>query len=50
MSEDPLLTSLLAAVAAAPGDIPLRLHVADHLAAAGRATEAFTGVTRSPTP
>ncbi len=45
MTEDPLLTSLLAAVDAAPGDVPLRLHVAGHLAAAGRATEALQHVT-----
>ncbi len=45
MSEDPLLASLLAAVAAAPEDVPLRLHVAGQLAAAGRATEALQHVT-----
>ncbi len=45
MSEDPLLTSLLAAVDAAPGDVPLRLHVARQLATAGRVTEALQHVT-----
>ncbi|MDQ4115703.1 MAG: ATP-binding protein [Actinomycetota bacterium] len=45
MSEDPLLASLLAAVAAAPEDVPLRLHVAGQLAAAGRTTEALQHVT-----
>ncbi|GAA4875363.1 ATP-binding protein [Pseudonocardia benzenivorans] len=41
MTEDPLLTSLLAAVAAAPDDVPLRLHVAELLAAARRPAEAL---------
>ena len=45
MSDDPLLASLLAAVAAAPGDVPLRLHVAGQLAAAGRVTDALQHVT-----
>jgi len=39
--EDPLLASLLAAVATAPGDIPLRLHVAGLLLDRGRAAEAL---------
>ncbi|SHN00310.1 ATP-binding protein [Cryptosporangium aurantiacum] len=39
--EDPLLASLLAAVAAAAGDIPLRLHVAGLLLDRGRAAEAL---------
>lgn len=39
--EDPLLASLLAAVASAPGDIPLRLHVAGLLLDRGRAAEAL---------
>ena len=39
-SPDPLLTSLLSAVDAAPDDVPLRLHVAQLLAAAGRQNEA----------
>ena len=45
MTEDPLLTSLLAAVAAAPDDVPLRLHVAEQLAAAGRIPEALQHAT-----
>ena len=36
MTDDALLTSLLAAVSAAPDDVPLRLHVAELLAAAQR--------------
>ncbi|MFG1920590.1 AAA family ATPase [Cryptosporangium sp. NPDC048952] len=39
--EDPLLASLLAAVDAAAGDIPLRLHVAGLLLDRGRAAEAL---------
>src|ERR1700755_3195780 len=39
--EDPLLASLRAAVAAATGDIPLRLHVAGLLLDRGRAAEAL---------
>jgi len=38
---DPLLSSLLAAVEAAPADVPLRLHVAELLLARGRAAEAL---------
>ncbi|WP_181779696.1 AAA family ATPase [Pseudonocardia pini] len=38
---DPLLTSLLAAVEAAPADVPLRLHVAELLLARGRGPEAL---------
>lgn len=41
MSENPLLTSLLAAVEAAPDDVPLRLHVAELLAEADRVPEAL---------
>ena len=41
MSDDALLTSLLAAVDAAPDDVPLRLHVAEQLAARGRPAEAL---------
>ncbi|OMI34902.1 Cell division protein FtsH, partial [Streptomyces sparsogenes DSM 40356] len=37
MSEDsPLIQSLRTAVAAAPGDVPLRLHLAELLLTAGR--------------
>ena len=49
MTDDALLTSLLAAVSAAPDDIPLRLHVAELLAAAGRVPEALTHVTHALT-
>ncbi|MEF9882857.1 ATP-binding protein [Streptomyces sp. P9-A4] len=38
--ESPLIRSLRAAVAAAPGDVPLRLHFAELLLAEGRADEA----------
>ncbi|MBB6035622.1 tetratricopeptide repeat protein [Phytomonospora endophytica] len=38
--DSPLLRSLLAAVEAAPDDVPLRLHVAEQLLTAGRADEA----------
>ncbi|MFF7181421.1 AAA family ATPase [Streptomyces sp. NPDC008121] len=38
--ESPLIRSLRAAVAAAPGDVPLRLHVAELLLAEGRNDEA----------
>ncbi|GAY11038.1 26S protease regulatory subunit [Pseudonocardia sp. N23] len=41
MTDDSLLTSLLAAVAAAPDDVPLRLHVAELLAAADRPADAL---------
>jgi SpoVK/Ycf46/Vps4 family AAA+-type ATPase len=40
MSPDPLLTSLRAAVEASPDDIPLRLHLAELLIAAGERNEA----------
>jgi SpoVK/Ycf46/Vps4 family AAA+-type ATPase len=54
MADDPLLTSLLAAVAAAPDDVPLRLHVAELLADRGRPAEALEHCTRAlqrgPTP
>src|ERR1700757_5049138 len=44
-SEDtPLLRSLRAAVAANPDDVPLRLHLAELLVAAGRAAEAVPHV------
>jgi AAA+ superfamily predicted ATPase len=45
MADDPLLTSLLAAIAARPDDVPLRLHVAELLAARGRPTEALAHCT-----
>ena len=52
MSEDALLTSLLAAVEANPDDVPLRVHVAEQLANRGRMTDALRhcteAVTRSP--
>jgi len=41
MADDPLVTSLLAAVGAAPDDVPLRLHVAEALADAERLPEAL---------
>ena len=41
MSDDALLSSLLSAVAAAPDDVPLRLHVATQLADRGRVPEAL---------
>ncbi len=40
MTDAPLLNSLAAAVAAAPDDLPLRLHLAELLIGAGRRTEA----------
>jgi ATP-dependent 26S proteasome regulatory subunit len=40
MTDDPLLSSLLAAVAANPDDVPLRLHVAGLLLERGRAAQA----------
>ncbi|MFF9471667.1 AAA family ATPase [Streptomyces roseolus] len=40
--ESPLIRSLRAAVAAAPGDVPLRLHFAELLLADGRGDEAVT--------
>jgi SpoVK/Ycf46/Vps4 family AAA+-type ATPase len=49
MSDDALLTSLLAAVSAAPDDVPLRLHVAELLAAAQRVPEALPHVTHALT-
>lgn len=42
--DDALLASLIAAVAANPDDVPLRLHVAEMLIAAGRAEEAVPHV------
>ncbi|MGO4756107.1 tetratricopeptide repeat protein, partial [Streptomyces sp. 2MCAF27] len=43
MSDDsPLIQSLRAAVAAAPGDVPLRLHLAELLLTAGRHDAAVT--------
>ena len=47
MADDPLLTSLLAAVAAAPDDVPLRLHVAELLAGRGRPAEALAHCTHA---
>ncbi|MBW1600432.1 26S protease regulatory subunit [Streptomyces sp. JJ38] len=45
MTEDsPLIQSLRGAVAAAPDDVPLRLHLAELLLAAGRASEAVAEV------
>jgi uncharacterized protein (TIGR02996 family) len=41
---DPLLASLRSAVAAAPGDVALRLHLADLLLDAGQREEAVTHV------
>ncbi|RST14088.1 tetratricopeptide repeat protein, partial [Streptomyces sp. WAC05374] len=40
--ESPLLRSLRAAVAAAPDDVPLRLHLAELLLQAGRDDDAVT--------
>lgn len=47
MADARLLTSLLAAVEASPDDVPLRLHVAELLAADGRTTEALTHCTHA---
>jgi AAA+ superfamily predicted ATPase len=44
---DALLTSLLAAVTAAPADVPLRLHVAGQLAERGRLTDALQHCTQA---
>ncbi|MGW1073919.1 ATP-binding protein [Streptomyces sp. NPDC002537] len=44
MSESPLITSLRAAVAAAPDDVPLRLHLAQLLLDAGHSQDAITQV------
>ena len=41
MSDSPLIDSLAAAVAAQPGDLPLRLHLAELLVQAGRGPEAI---------
>jgi SpoVK/Ycf46/Vps4 family AAA+-type ATPase len=41
MSDSPLIDSLAAAVAAQPGDVPLRLHLAELLVQAGRGAEAI---------
>jgi SpoVK/Ycf46/Vps4 family AAA+-type ATPase len=49
MTDDALLTSLLAAVSATPDDVPLRLHVAELLAAAQRVPEALPHVTHALT-
>ncbi|WP_328516857.1 tetratricopeptide repeat protein, partial [Pseudonocardia lacus] len=46
---DPLLTSLLAAVDAAPDDVPLRVHVAELLLARGRGAEALQHCSRALT-
>jgi SpoVK/Ycf46/Vps4 family AAA+-type ATPase len=45
--DDALLTSLLAAVEATPDDVPLRLHVADLLAARDRLPEALAHCTQA---
>ncbi len=50
MPYDALLTSLLSAVDAAPGDVPLRLHVAELLADRGRLPEALTHCTQARSP
>ncbi len=42
MPDDALISSLRAAVAAAPADAPLRLHLAELLLGAGRSAEAVT--------
>ena len=47
MTDDALLASLLNAVAAAPDDVPLRLHVAELLAAADRTPEALQHVSHA---
>jgi SpoVK/Ycf46/Vps4 family AAA+-type ATPase len=47
MSDDPLLTSLLSALDAAPDDVPLRLHVAQLLADRDRLPEALQHCTRA---
>lgn len=47
MSEDPLIASLEAAVEARPDDLPLRLHLAGLLLAAGRTAEAITHAART---
>lgn len=47
MADARLLASLLAAVEASPDDVPLRLHVAELLAADGRTTEALTHCTHA---
>jgi SpoVK/Ycf46/Vps4 family AAA+-type ATPase len=44
---DPLLASLLAAVEAAPDDVPLRLHVAELLLGRGRGAEALQHCSRA---
>ena len=41
---DQVIASLTAAVAAAPGDVPLRMHLAELLVAAGRAEEAVAHI------
>ncbi|WP_018349725.1 ATP-binding protein [Longispora albida] len=41
MSEDPLIASLTAALEARPADVPLRVHLAGLLLAAGRSAEAI---------
>jgi SpoVK/Ycf46/Vps4 family AAA+-type ATPase len=47
VSDDALLTSLLAAVDATPDDVPLRLHVADLLATRDRLPEALSHCTQA---
>ena len=41
MSDQELITGLEEAVVAAPGNIPLRLHLVDHLITSGRPAEAL---------
>jgi AAA+ superfamily predicted ATPase len=47
MPDDALLSSLLSAVEAAPGDVPLRLHVAELLADRNRVPEALQHCTQA---
>ena len=47
MTDERLLASLLAAVGTSPDDVPLRLHVAELLAAAGRSAEALMHCTHA---
>jgi SpoVK/Ycf46/Vps4 family AAA+-type ATPase len=47
VTDERLLASLLAAVQASPDDVPLRLHVAELLAAGGRPTDALAHCTHA---
>jgi SpoVK/Ycf46/Vps4 family AAA+-type ATPase len=47
VTNSPLIDSLIAAVAARPDDLPLRLHLAELLLAAGRQAEAITHVAQA---